>query len=171
MKWFEYFEKGDIRDKAEIDKLIPHRYEMSFLNRISYVEEINSLLAEVLIEKGAFWARGHFPVPEKQHSEKFDIGPIFPGVLMVESAAQLGICQWRDQLGFDETVTKTMVLKQVDGVKYYRDVRPGDRLLIKNSAEKSSMRLMKSKFEGVVYKSGASEPEKCFECLIAGLSV
>jgi 3-hydroxymyristoyl/3-hydroxydecanoyl-(acyl carrier protein) dehydratase len=171
MDWFEYFEKGNIREKAEIDQLIPHRHEMSFLNRISYVEEISSLLGEVLIEEDAFWTRGHFPVPEKQNSEKFNIGPIFPGVLMVESAAQLGICHWRDQLGFSETEKKTMVLKQVDGVKYFRDVRPGDRLLIKTSSEKSSMRLMKSKFEGVVYKIGAEKPEKCFECLIAGLSV
>jgi 3-hydroxymyristoyl/3-hydroxydecanoyl-(acyl carrier protein) dehydratase len=171
MEWYELFEKGEISDKDTIAELIPHRHEMSFLNRISYIEELDSLLGEVLIESDAFWTRGHFPVPETQNSDKFKIGPIFPGVLMIESAAQLGICNWRKQLGLEETAKKTMLLKQVDNVKYFRDVRPGDTLFIKTNSEKSSMRLMKSFFEGVVFKKESGQAEKCFECTIAGLSV
>jgi len=171
MDWYEHFENGEIKNKEEINSLIPHRYEMSFLNRLSYVQELESLLGEVLIEENAFWTRGHFPVQELKEDQKFEIGPIFPGVLMVESAAQLGICNWRQQLGIEETAKKTMLLKQINEVKYHRDVRPGDRLLIKTEAKKSSIRLMKSYFEGVVLKPGAEKAEKCFECVIAGLSV
>lgn len=168
---FNQFEKGVISQKEAIDSLLPHRGDMSFLNRVSYFEDKEIALGEILIEDGAFWVPGHFPIPEKKGNNKIEIGPIFPGVLMVESAAQLGICFWRFKNGIDETNEKIMVLKQVDSVKYHRDVRPGDVLYIQSEMEKASTRMMRCRFYGEVLKKETKQLEKCFECNIVGLAV
>jgi 3-hydroxymyristoyl/3-hydroxydecanoyl-(acyl carrier protein) dehydratase len=90
---------------------------------------------------------------------------------MVESSAQLGIVFWRKSLGIEETSTRTMLFKSIEKASFSREARPGDRILIRGSLDKASLRLMRCHFEGVVFKPGEDEPHKSFECNIAGLSV
>lgn len=165
--WWKSFEGGQILEKEDIEAILPHRGDMSFLNRVSLQDE--TVLGEILLKDDAFWCPGHFPVPEKNDGP-FKIGPIFPGVLMVESAAQLGIVFWRHRLGLEETSTRTMLFKSIDKASFNREGRPGDRILIRCTLDKASLRLMRCKFEGVVFKD-EPEPFPCFDCHIAGLSV
>lgn len=168
-QWWLGFESGEILDKESIDATLPHRGDMSFLNRVCLQGE-DSVIGEVLLDEQAFWAPGHFPVPE-QNDGPFKIGPIFPGVLMVESAAQLGIVFWRNRLGMEATSSRTMLFKQIEKASFNKEARPGDRLLIKGTLDKASLRLMRCQFQGVVFKPDSEEPFPCFECQIAGLSV
>lgn len=168
--WWEHFENGTTLDKSGIEQLLPHRGHMLLLNRISFQEGNPVSYAEIIVRGDEFWTEGHFPVPEKQVSERFHIGPIYPGVLMVESSAQLGTAVWRLLEG-DDVSEKTMLLKQVDQVKFIKDVRPGDKLLIRCELIKHGRRLMRCQFEGVVFKNGNSTPELCFTCQASGMTV
>jgi len=168
-RWWQAFESGKILDKSNIDGTLPHRGDMSFLNRVS-LQDDDSVIGEVILEDSAFWAPGHFPIPEENNGP-FKIGPIFPGVLMVESAAQLGIVFWRNHLGMEETSSRTMLFKQIEKASFNKEARPGDRLLIRCTLNKASLRLMRCGFQGVVFKADHEEPFPCFECQIAGLSV
>lgn len=167
--WWSTFESGQIIEKTEIKKLLPHRGDMFFLNRASIINE-DTILGELTLKKSDFWTSGHFPVPA-QNDGPFKIGPIFPGVLMVESSAQLGIVFWRHRLGIEATAKKTMLFKSIEKASFNREARPEDRLLIKCSLNKAGIRLMKCSFEGVVFKPGEEEPHLSFQCNIAGLSV
>ena len=165
--WWDDFEQGRILSKTEIEGILPHRGDMSFLNRVSIHDR--HILGEITLSEDAFWVPGHFPPKETQGN--FAIGPIFPGVLMVESAAQLGIVFWRQQQGMEETSQRTMLFKQIEKASLSREARPSDRIFIKGELNKTSLRLMRCHFEGVVFKEGEAEPTPCFECSIAGLSV
>jgi 3-hydroxymyristoyl/3-hydroxydecanoyl-(acyl carrier protein) dehydratase len=166
--WWTNFESGTILNKASIEDILPHRGHMSFLNRVSLRED--EVFGEVTLSENDFWVPGHFPIPDTNDGP-FKIGPIFPGVLMVESSAQLGIVFWKHKLGLEATKARTMLFKQIEKVSFNKEARPGDRLMIKGTLDKASLRLMRCHFEGVVFKPNEETPYPCFECHIAGLSV
>lgn len=166
--WWSTFESGQIIEQADIKNLLPHRGDMFFLNRASIIND--TILGELILKDTDFWTSGHFPVPEKNDGP-FKIGAIFPGVLMVESSAQLGIVFWRNRMGIEATAKKTMLFKSIEKASFNCEARPGDRLLIRCSLNKAGLRLMRCEFEGVVFKPGEEEPHPSFQCNIAGLSV
>jgi len=167
--WWDNLPETSVLSKQDIDRLLPHRDDMSFLNRVFRIDE-DHVIGEVLLSPTAFWTSGHFPIQPETADSRFPIGPIFPGVLMVESAAQLGIVFWRLKQGLEESAKRTMLFKEIEKASFKRDARPNDRILIKCNLEKSSLRLMKCNFEGVVIKA-SNEVHPCFECKITGLSV
>jgi 3-hydroxymyristoyl/3-hydroxydecanoyl-(acyl carrier protein) dehydratase len=167
--WWDQIPETKVYEKSDIDSLLPHRGDMSFLNRVFEVDA-EHVIGEILLTEKDFWAPGHFPPQPVTEETKFPIGPIFPGVLMVESAAQLGIVFWRVKQGIEESAKRTMLFKEIEKASFKREARPGDRILIRCNFEKSSLRLMKCNFEGVVIKS-ENEVFPCFECRITGLSV
>jgi 3-hydroxyacyl-[acyl-carrier-protein] dehydratase len=58
---------------------LPHRYEFMQLDRIIHIDEMQQLAVAVReVREDEFWVKGHIPGR-----------PIFPGVLMLESAAQM----------------------------------------------------------------------------------
>ncbi|MBF0197822.1 MAG: hypothetical protein HQL32_08925 [Planctomycetes bacterium] len=165
--WYKSIDTETALSRDEIHELLPHRGDMSFLNRVTLNEQGG--IGEVVLDESAFWVPGHFPKQENNEGA-FAIGPIFPGVLMVESSAQLGIVCWRHLLGVERTAGKTMLFKTIEKANFKKEARPGDRVLIRSVVDKYSIRLMRCSFEGVVLREGA-EPETCFSCNIAGLSV
>lgn len=166
--WWESFSVGCWLDKEGISGLLPHRGHMSLLNRVAEGPD-KSLVAEILLAGEAFWVAGHFPVPETQTNKHFTVGPVFPGVLMVESAAQLGICYWRKMMGIERTREKLMLFREITKAVFKKEARPGERLFIIARMEKCSIRMMRCQCEGVVLNATGITP--CFECNIAGLSV
>lgn len=164
----EAIEKGTPITRKEIEDILPHRGDMALLNRVNRIAE-NKLIAEVTLAHDAFWVPGHFPVPEQQPSPRFEIGPLFPGVLMVESSAQAGICLWRMAMGMQETAAKTMLFKEISDTKFQREARPGERILIDVDIEKASLRLMRVACKGWVEKDLELHP--AFTCKLAGMAV
>ena len=102
--------------KDEIYQVLPHRYEFQQLGGIHLIDrEAGVIVGYRDATADEFWVRGHIPGR-----------PIFPGVLMVETAAQLisyyVMCgrDGDDFLGFGG----------VDGVKFRGSVQPGQRITL-----------------------------------------
>lgn len=106
-----------VHDEKFIEKINPHRGAMRMLDRIVYQSDDNREWVAVKdVRDDEFWVPGHIPGR-----------PIFPGVLMIEAAAQLasfiGIYRFEGKVEF-------MGFAAVDDVKFRGQVRPGDQFVL-----------------------------------------
>jgi beta-hydroxyacyl-ACP dehydratase FabZ len=103
-----------ILDVREIMKILPHRYPMLLIDRITELEPMVFARGYKNVTANEPMLMGHFPG-----------NPVFPGVYMIEALAQLGgtvVMQPGDM------ARKTPYLAGVDKMKFRRPVIPGDRL-------------------------------------------
>ena len=104
-----------IHDAAAIEAVNPHRGAMRQIDAVVWeCDDPIRLLAYRDIRDDEFWVPGHLPGR-----------PLFPGVLMIEAAAQVAsfACLTRGKMNF-------MGFAGIDGVKFRGMVTPGDRLHI-----------------------------------------
>lgn len=105
-------------DKEKIRSLIPHRYEMEQIDAVLKFDKENMLIIGLkCVKNDEFWTRGHIPGR-----------PLFPGVLMIESAAQLASILSR-LMGINPG-NKFIGFSGVDRVKFRGTVVPGDKLIV-----------------------------------------
>lgn len=102
--------------REQIYDVNPHRYEFALLDGFCHLDlENQEMAAFVDMHPDAFWVRGHIPGR-----------PLFPGVLMIESAAQMISY-------FTKVLTKEpgfLGFAAVDAVKFRGQVSVGDRLVL-----------------------------------------
>ncbi|WP_428389970.1 3-hydroxyacyl-ACP dehydratase FabZ family protein [Mucisphaera sp.] len=103
-------------DAEKIESINPHRGVMRLLDRVVYhTPELDRMVAIKEVCDDEFWVPGHIPGK-----------PIFPGVLMIEAAAQLCSLLYLmrtpgvEFLGF----------VGADGFRFRGQVVPGDQLVI-----------------------------------------
>jgi len=103
-----------VLDIREIIKRIPHRYPFLLVDRVTeFVPgEYAKGYKNVTINEPFF--QGHFP----------DY-PVMPGVLIIEALAQLGAVAILSQ---EQNKGKLAFFTGIDGVRFRRQVIPGDRL-------------------------------------------
>ena len=101
---------------AEIQKLLPHRYPFSLVDRIiEYVPGKRAVgIKNVTINEPHF--QGHFPGR-----------PIMPGVLIVEAMAQVGGIVLTQMPDIEKGL---FMFAGIDKVRFRRPVVPGDRLIM-----------------------------------------
>ena len=98
-------------------QLLPHGAEFRFVDRLLSLEPGRSATAEFRVAPDAPFLRGHFP---RQ--------PLFPGVLLIEAAAQLaGIAAQSDPL---LTPLPNLKLTAVRNVKIMGTAKPGEVIRI-----------------------------------------
>ncbi len=103
-------------DVPAIEKVNPHRGAMRLLDGVMWAsEDLTEAVAVKDVRGDEFWVPGHIPGR-----------PIFPGVLMIEAAAQLASFLTLKRM----TNVKFLGFAGVDDVKFRGQVVPGDRLLI-----------------------------------------
>lgn len=116
-----------IMDIREIMDCLPHRYPFLLIDRILELEEKKRVVALKNMTGNEHFFQGHFPGQ-----------PIMPGVLQIEALAQAGAIM---MLGEYRGKGKLAVLMSAEGVKWRRQVVPGDCLLLHAEAEKMKGRI------------------------------
>jgi len=105
-----------VADREGISKVNPHRFEFAQLDGVVKLDYEAKVIAGYRdVRDDEFWVRGHIPGR-----------PIFPGVLMIETAAQLVsyyVVSNQPDKGF-------LGFGGVDGVKFRGTVEPGQRIVM-----------------------------------------
>lgn len=103
-------------DIHRILNILPHRYPLVMVDRVAEIIPQKRIVGHKCVAYNEPWFQGHFP-----HR------PIMPGVLILESLAQLGAILAYASEPFDPA-TNLMYFLGVDKVKFRHVVVPGDRL-------------------------------------------
>ena len=102
-----------LRSVDDIERVNPHRGAMRMLDGVIWEnEDASEALAFHDVREDEFWVPGHIPGR-----------PIFPGVLMIETAAQFASFLFLRRMG----ERFFMGFAGVDNVKFRGQVVPGDR--------------------------------------------
>ncbi len=99
----------------DIKKIIPHREPMLLLSEVESQDE-NSIVGYWYLDPELEFFKGHFPNQ-----------PIVPGVLLVESMAQLGAVKL---LQMEQFKGKTPFFGGIKSARFKNPVRPGDKVRI-----------------------------------------
>ena len=133
-------------DQEEIRKCNPQRGHMEMLNAIVYADPSKGqLVGYKNVRADEFWVDGHIPGR-----------PLFPGVLMIECAAQLAsfytrkFVGWKGFIGFGGA----------DEVKFRMQVSPGQRFYVLGQLLWERHKRIQCRIHGMV------EGNFAFECLI-----
>lgn len=108
--------------RQTIMNYLPHRDPMLFVDEVmEYCSDSIEVISEICRERPAF--QGHFPG-----------NPIWPGVLIVETAAQAGALLVT--LRGDISRQHFMALTRIEQVRLKKPVLPGDRLRVRVKIDK-----------------------------------
>jgi UDP-3-O-[3-hydroxymyristoyl] N-acetylglucosamine deacetylase/3-hydroxyacyl-[acyl-carrier-protein] dehydratase len=116
-KYQDIEKKGVVFDINAIKKILPHRYPFLLVDSIIELEpEVRAVGIKNVTTNEPFF-EGHFP-------ER----PVMPGVLIVESMAQVGgVLLLNEQENVEE---KLVLFMGIDNVKFRKPVVPGDQLVL-----------------------------------------
>ena len=123
-------------DQEQIRSINPQRGDMEQLNAIVHVEpETGRIVGYKDVHEKEFWVSGHIPGR-----------PLFPGVLMIEAAAQLAsfytkkVVGWEGFIGFGG----------VEECKFRQQVTPGCRLYLLAQLMWSRHKRIRCQVQGIV---------------------
>ncbi len=117
---------GKVLDARAIARIMPHRYPMLLIDRVVEIEGNRRAVGIKNVTINEPFFPGHYPGT-----------PIMPGVLLVESMAQLGGLLLSQTL---EHTGKVAVLLSLDKVKLRKAVTPGDQLVIEAETMRATAR-------------------------------
>ncbi|MDO3659920.1 3-hydroxyacyl-ACP dehydratase FabZ [Bacillus sp. C28GYM-DRY-1] len=101
-------------DTQQIKEIIPHRYPLLLVDRITEVEEGKRAKGYKNVTANEEFFNGHFP----QY-------PVMPGVLIVEALAQVGAVA---MLIKEENRGRLAFFAGIDNCRFKKQVKPGDQL-------------------------------------------
>ena len=102
---------------SDILKILPHRYPFLLVDRIVALEPDKRIVGLKNVTVNEPFFQGHFPGV-----------PVMPGVLIIESMAQVaGVLIYRD---LPEKEKKLIYFTGIENAKFRRPVTPGDQLLV-----------------------------------------
>lgn len=102
--------------KKDIEGIIPHRDPFLLVDEITDIEPGKTIKGVKYVNGEEYYFKGHFPG-----------NPIMPGVLQVETIAQVGAVA---VLMLPENKNKLMLFAGIDKARFKRLVKPGDKLEI-----------------------------------------
>jgi 3-hydroxyacyl-[acyl-carrier-protein] dehydratase len=139
-------------DINKIIKLIPHRYPILLVDRITDLVPDESIIGIKNVTFNEPHFMGHFP-------DK----PIMPGVLIVEAMAQTSAILVVETLN-ESSEDKLVYFMSIDNAKFRKLVTPGDVLEMHVTKEKNKGPVWK--FKGVAKVEGKVVAEAIFTAMI-----
>ena len=133
---------------AEIRALIPHRYPFLLVDRVDEVEAGVRAVGIKNVTQNEPFFEGHFP----------DY-PVMPGVLIVEAMAQVGAV---GVMALEEYRQKLALFAGIDGVRFRRQVVPGDVLSIEVEISRLKGRVGRGKGKATVNGERVCEADLMF---------
>ena len=133
-------------DIQRILRLLPHRYPFLLVDRVVECEAGSHIRAYKNVTFNEPFFQGHFPG-----------APIMPGVLILEALAQTG--GLLAVSGMDSLDDKLFLFTGLDGVKFRRQVVPGDRLDLECSNLRMKLKLCKMEARAFVDGKLAAEAQ------------
>ena len=133
---------------AEIRGLIPHRYPFLLVDRIEELEPGVRAVGTKNVTQNEPFFQGHFP----------DY-PVMPGVLIIEAMAQVGAV---GVMAGGEHSDKLALFAGIDGVRFRRQVLPGDVLRMEVEIVRLKGRVGRGKARAMVGDERVCEAELMF---------
>lgn len=133
-------------DIQRILRLLPHRYPFLLVDRVVECVAGSHIRAYKNVTFNEPFFQGHFPG-----------APIMPGVLILEALAQTG--GLLAVSGMDSLDEKLFLFTGLDGVKFRRQVVPGDRLDLECSNLRMKLKLCKMEARAFVDGKLAAEAQ------------
>lgn len=119
-----------ILDAREIQRLLPHRYPFLLVDRIIELEPRTRIVGIKQVTMNEPFFQGHFPG-----------APVMPGVLIVESLAQVGaILALRE---IEDREHKLVLFSGIDSARFRAPVVPGDTLRLEVTAIRVGSRVQR----------------------------
>ncbi len=126
---------GPVVELDEIKKLIPHRYPFLLVDRLIHMDDTRAVGIKQITANEEFF-QGHFP-----HYA------VMPGVLIVEAIAQVGAIAFFKKFGGEG---KMAFFAGIDEVRFKRQVKPGDTLVLHIRLLRKGSRLVKMEGKALV---------------------
>lgn len=126
----------------EIMALIPHRYPMLLVDRVTELEEDKRIVGLKNVTANEQFFQGHFPG-----------APVMPGVLIVEAMAQVGAILFARSVPAEERAKKLFMFGGIDKARFRKPVVPGDQLIMEVTV--LQRRASTAKLAGVARVDGA----------------
>ena len=133
---------------VDIQGIIPHRYPFLLVDKIIEIEYGKKAVGIKNVTANEPFFQGHFPG-----------NPIMPGVLIVEAMAQVGAVAI---LGQEEYKGKLAVFTGIDGLRFRKQVVPGDTLRMEVEMLNFKRGIGKAKAEAYVEDGLAASGELMF---------
>ena len=133
---------------AQIRELIPHRYPFLLVDRIEELEPGVRAVGIKNVTQNEPFFQGHFP----------DY-PVMPGVLIIEAMAQVGAV---GVMAGGEHRDKLALFAGIDGVRFRRQVVPGDVLRLEVEIERLKGRVGRGRGRTTVDDERVCEAELMF---------
>lgn len=133
-------------DIQRILSLLPHRYPFLLVDRVTECVPGSHIKAYKNVTFNEPFFQGHFPGV-----------PVMPGVLILEALAQTGGLLAASAM--QDTSDKLFLFTGLDGVKFRKQVGPGDRLDLECSNFKFKLKLCKMEARAFVDGKLAAEAQ------------
>lgn len=135
-------------DLVAIQEILPHRYPFLLVDRILEVEAGRRAVGQKNVSGNEWYFSGHFPGR-----------PVMPGVLIMEALAQVGAVAL---LSIPDFRGRVVLFGGMDGVRFRRQVYPGDVLRLETEIIKLKGRVGKGYGHAWVENELAAEGELLF---------